>query len=56
MSDITILQPYVNVMAQCSCGQVLWFSETKDVVRCPGCDKLYKMVYEIVDDLELEEK
>ena len=52
MSDITVLQPYIAIMAQCACGQVLLFSETKEVVRCPGCDRAYKMVYEIVDFVE----
>ncbi len=54
MSDITTIQQYVNIMFSCSCGQVLLLSETKNVVRCQGCDKVYTYTLNITEDEESE--
>ena len=55
MSDITTIQQYVNIMFQCECGQVLLLSETKNVVWCQGCDKVYTYSLNITEDEGIEE-
>lgn len=55
MNEPTLTHVLVDVMFTCPCGEMLNIIDSREKLRCRGCDKVYGVKLEIVEDAESEE-